>query len=61
MNITDTKGHRTKETNYAKLTPNTKLKARINPKILAPTFRPLKYEGLNLVFTNETMALELLK
>ena len=30
-NIRYTKGHKTRETNYAKLTSNTKLKARINP------------------------------
>ena len=31
MNITCAKCHKTKETNYTKLTPNAKLKTRNNP------------------------------
>ena len=31
ITITYTKSHKTKETNYTKLTPNTKLKTRKNP------------------------------
>ena len=41
MNIIYTKCHKTKKTNYVKLTPNTKLKARTNGRtniqILVPT------------------------